>query len=240
MRKGGLTRMTFRIQLALGISTAGLTIALLGGCGGTQPAAAPPSVTTAGMTPDTAAKACHVHDNWYFHGACVTHVLPTSGWTFQLPEYAGYTLTVTIPANNGNGQDLFEVSDATGNGDITGKYDGNTFPPYGPTCYLRGGSTHKCPGKTFFYVHITSNNQQVITLDGVPTAQLESNDGFPDRTCFPAHIFMNGNFPEWFVNRGLSERPNGNSLWMDLSNRKRFWGIRFHPYAHAVHAFVCL
>jgi hypothetical protein len=227
----------FNFARAFGICAA---VSMLGGCGGSQPAATPPGMTSAGVMQDTPATACHRRDNWYFHGACVSHVLPRSGWTFQLPEYLGYTLTVTIPANLGTGRDRFEVSDATGNGDITGKYEGNAFPPYGPTCYSRGGYTHKCPGTPFFYVHITGNNPQAFALYGVPTAQLESSDGFPRRTCFPAHIFMNYQLPEWWTNRGLSAMPRGNSLALALSNAKRYWGTHFHPYVHAVHAFVCL
>jgi hypothetical protein len=219
------------------ISCVGL--ALLAGCGGSQLGTVPSRAMTASVTSETAATACRVPDIWYFRGACVSHVLPPSGWTFNLSEYKGYTLTITIPANNGPGSDTFDVSDATGKGDITGKYFGAKFPRYGPECHS-DGRIEKCPGKVFFYAHITGNNQQVIALNGVVTAQLESSDGFPRKTCFPAHIHLStSDVSEWFPDQGLSEKPNGNSLSLNLATPNRYWGTRFHPNAHAVYAFVC-
>jgi hypothetical protein len=215
-----------------------LGLALLAGCGGRQPATVPSDAITASVTSDSAATACRLGHNWYFHGACVTHILPTYGWTFDLPEYSGYTLTITIPSNNSSGANTFEVSDATGNGDITGKYRRERFPPYGPKCYS-DDRVVKCPGKVFFYVHITGDNTQVIALNGVVRAQLESSSGFPGKSCFPAHIHVDAYGSKWVLDRGLSAKPNGNTLSLDLSSADRYWGTRFEPYAHAVHAFVC-
>jgi hypothetical protein len=222
-------------RFALGIGAA----AVIAGCGGSQPVGVPSGATASRGASRIAASPCRVHRNWYFRGACVSQTLSPSGSTFQLSAYDGFALTITIPPNDSNGSVTFEVSDATGNGDVSGKYFGHKFPLYGPKCYWDGGRSRKCPGKAFFYVHITGDNQQVIRLYGVPTAQLQSSAGFPGRTCFPAHIFMSGRIPEWWPDQGLAAQPNGNSLTLELSNADRYWGTRFHPYTHAVHAFAC-
>jgi hypothetical protein len=217
----------------------GITAVLVAGCAGPQSptiSSGVPSSRAASRTPDAA---CKVPHNWYFRGACVSQSLPTSGATFQLSEYRGYALTISLPANNNSGSDTFEVSDADGKGDISGKYDGGRFPPYGPLCYLRGGGTEKCPGKVFYYVHITGDNPNVVTFYGPQTARLTSSDGFPGTFCFPAHIYMYGDTAQWWPDQGLGAQPSGNTLSLVISNPNHYWGTRFHSYVHGVHAFVC-
>jgi hypothetical protein len=220
----------------LGIGVAAL---LLAACGGPQSptisSGSPPSSLTS-RTPNTA---CRVPHNWYFHGACVSQPLSASGSTFALSEYRGYALTISLPANNSSGSNTLGVSDATGKGDISGKYSRGRFPPYGPRCYSSRGQIGKCPGKVFYYVHITGDNPEVITFYGAQTAQVTSSDGFPGKFCFPAHIHINGSVAEWFPDQGLGAAPSGNTLSLVISNPNHYWGTRFHPYAHAVHAFVC-
>ncbi len=230
-----MTLVLRRDALSIGVASA-----MLAACGGSQPPiAAPGAIPQTSLLAAPAGRECRVPNDWYFHGACVSHELPASGWTYNLAAYRGYALAVTIPKNDGNGTAVFDVSDATGNGDITGKYNGATFPPYGPTCYHRVGRKGKCPGKVFFYLHMAGNNQQVITLTGVPTATLTSESGFPGSRCFPAHLHRTPYANEWWPNVGLSKVPKGDRLSLKLSNVDQYWGHSFHINANAVHAFAC-
>lgn len=211
------------------LSILALTL-LVAACGAAQPPAGARGAQSA-LRPATSP--CDVSNEWYFHGACIQHVLPASGYTFKLAKYRGYVLAIAIAKNNGNGTAKVTGSDATGKGDIGGTYKGAKFPLYGSTCHYNG-KREKCPGKAFLYLHVTSDNAKEITLDGVPSATLTSEGGYSGTKCFPADLYGN---TQWVPQLSLAKAPQGDSLSLMLgkSSGKQF----IPPHADLVLAFAC-
>lgn len=174
---------------------------------------------------------CDMPNDWYFEGSCTEHVLPSSGWKYSLVKYRGYALTASVPSNNGNGTAKLYASDATGRGDITGRYKGKSFAPYGTNCYVNGKKA-ACPGKVFLYLHVTSTNTKTITLHAPVTATVSSDAGYSGTKCFPGFLEKG-----WDVETDLAEKPNGHTLSLTFGKASQKQDIAVK--ANYVIAFVC-
>ncbi len=183
--------------------TIGAAIALLAGCGGSQPPiGAPgeslrfplPSLDDTGTSP-LALKTCATTPpqyQWIFKGVCQKFELTSAGAHFSLGEYQGLTVKGLIGKNTAKGTVKIALADAIDeNGDIE-TYKGKSFPEYTEN------------GTTYFYASAVNRSTQVIrpiTVQGKPVLQYTVTDakGFGDANrCGSALlVFPRGKPARW-------------------------------------------
>ena len=183
--------------------TIGTAIALLAGCGRSQPSiGAPgdslrfplPSLDDTGTSP-RALKTCATTPpqyEWIFKSACKKFDLTPTGAHFSLGEYQGLTVKGLIGKNTAKRTVKIALADAIDkNGDIE-TYKGKSFPKF------------KENGTTYFYASAVNRSTQVIkpiTVKGEPVLQYTVTDakGFGDaNTCGAAVLtFPRGKPARW-------------------------------------------
>jgi hypothetical protein len=180
-----------------------ISVALLPGCGGSQPPiAAPgeslqlplPPLDDTGTSPLTL-KTCATTPpqyEWIFKGACEIFSVTSIGGHFSLGDYRSITVKGSIGRNTAKGTVQIALADAIDkNGDIK-TYKGNDFPPF------------KANGITYFYASATNQSTQLvkpIMVKGEPVLQYTVTDanGFGDANrCGAALLtFRKDRKPAW-------------------------------------------
>jgi hypothetical protein len=146
-----------------------ISVALLAGCGGSQPPiAAPgnglrlllPSLDDNGTSP-LALKTCATRPpqhEWIFKGACQAFDLTSTGGHFRLREYQSITVKGSIGKNTAKGTVKFALADAIDkNGDIE-PYRGKAFPRYKANPKYYNHST------TYLYASAVNQSDQVVKV----------------------------------------------------------------------------
>lgn len=184
-----------------------ISVALLAGCGGSQPPiAAPgnslrlslPSLDDTSTSP-LALKTCATTPpqyEWIFKGACQKLDLTSTGARFSLGEYRGITVKGSIGENTAKGTVKFALADAIDkDGDIE-PYMGKEFPRYEATL-------SNITNMTYVYAAAVNESSEVVkpvTVQGKPVLRAVITDakGFGDATTCGLHVLT---------------FPNGRTIW---------------------------
>lgn len=213
----------------LPIRCAGLALAcfLTAGCGGSP--SAMPGGTMLGLPSDITpmASPCKISGFFYFHGSCLKKRLPAAGATFALAKYKGLTLALTIPKNSGQGKVSITMGDATGQGDITGQVNGQSFSAYPNPC-----AKSSCPGTAFMYFFFDSS-VKVAKVTGDSSLKITNAGKYPGTTCYVA--FDEFSVPGWAPIGTFSGVPNGHRLTISVE----FSGLAKGPEANTF-AVLCV
>jgi len=167
----------------------------LAACGGhglvpSQSAATGDTQSDFDRAPDTAVTCSTVPNAWEFHGACTADKLTSKGVTFALAAYKDIVFKTVFGKSKVKRSVPFLVGDAIGNGDITGKVGGKSFPLYeGKNCLTQTGKPAECPGKAFLYVEAVNLGKAEVVLADSPSITVVDKKGFPGtHTCAPAFL----------------------------------------------------
>jgi len=148
---------------------------------------APPAGIFSGA--DRAGKACANTPNiWDFKGSCTSGSFGTQGQRISLKPYRGVTLVFTVPVNRDPSKATFISADATGSGDVTGKFNGRSFVPYGQKTCVKGV---KCPGHSIVYFLFVDRASFAISIRKAPAIAVTS-DKVSGPNCLPARWTAKG------------------------------------------------
>jgi hypothetical protein len=184
-------------------------LSMLAGCGGSPPPM--PGGTTLAVPSHLApmASPCKISGFFYFQGSCLKKTLPAAGATFALAKYKGLTLALTIPQNSGRGKVTITMGDATGQGDITGQVNGQSFSAYPNPC-----AKSSCPGTAFMYFFVDSS-VNVAKIKGNSTLKITNAGNYPGKACYIAADRFTAPVG-WFPIGTDSGMPSGHSLMIPL------------------------
>ena len=173
------------------------------------------------------AQTCNVKGFWYLRGSCKKTNLTSKGGTFRLAPYRSITFVLTLGANTVAGKDPFFFSDATGNGDVTGKNAGQAFKPYSKSACFTGFS---CPGTPVIYFsNINTGNE--VGLIGASAAKMYDAGALPGRKlCVPAVATKNG----WIADVTIGVKPSKHRFTINYPADKLFL-----PTGQLVVAYAC-
>jgi hypothetical protein len=170
---------------------------------------------------------CNVKGFWYLRGGCTVANLTSAGGTFRLPAYRSITFTLSLGANTTAGKDRFVFSDATGNGDITGKNAGKRFAAYSASKCVSGFT---CTGTAVVYFSNINKGNEVGLL-GPSSVTVADTAGFAGKKlCFPALSTPLG----WFPDPRAGVKPSKTSFRIKYPKDKLFL-----PTGQLVLAYVC-
>lgn len=136
--------------------------------------AVPSATSSLPTTPDSIRAAspdgtipCPLPVGWTFGGPCAAVPLTKSGGTGSIPKYKGWTLTSVLAPNNAKKGTALLFEDATGQGDITGKVNGKSFP------VLKGAILYLA----------ALNPKAAFTFQGTPAITIKSAKAIPGKVC---------------------------------------------------------
>ncbi|MBV8153021.1 MAG: hypothetical protein JO192_13065 [Candidatus Eremiobacteraeota bacterium] len=180
------------------------TIASLAACGGRNVVPVPSTFagpSFVGFDVPNAGKPCQTLSHqgvWFFHGSCTSAYVKSGKTTFKLKAYKGITQTVQYPAVSGSvpAKTTFVTGEATGNGDVTGKFQGQKFPIFGSKkvpCIDQSGSPQTCNGKAVVYDLLVNGTTNTVNFTGSPSFAIRAPTILkPWRSCILQQMIQAG------------------------------------------------
>jgi hypothetical protein len=141
---------------------------------------------------------------FFFHGSCVSGVLPAKGKTYALGAYKGITVSVSIPQNNGKGAMKLAIGDAIDSHDVTG----GKLPKYPKDC-----GTASCPGEAFLYLQFnaTGTSSSVKTTGNTVESFVDAAR-YPGKACGQALFTGSSAGGTWTPLPKIKGRAHGRKL----------------------------
>jgi hypothetical protein len=200
------------MRFSLSVSTAAAAAALLlAACAGrgVVPSAGSYAPPLAGVDAKKTTNPCTATQTaWVFGGACGTVKLLPTGGTGSLPSFLKITVSATFPKGTQKSGTVLVVRDA-GPANVTGKINGQTFPPYNkfgqlaltPYLYLKATNTGAA-------LQFTGTPKIVLTSTTLPKLK-------PGKHCFLQKMTAPTGNAKWAwntVNIGLAGYLSGDTL----------------------------
>jgi len=156
------------------------------------------------------------------------------GTTVALASYHGIALTMVWVPPMPQQPNSFVTGDATGNGDITGTFQGSRFPYYGSVnCIDALYHPITCPGKAFLYTIAVNTTSFGIGFHTTPKIEITNTRAYPGTKCRIANLVRVKKKYLWQLIRMAYATPAGRTLTIrHTTNQLTFssGGVYFFSY----------
>jgi hypothetical protein len=183
---------------------------------------------------------CKIPNAWYFRGSCRQFKLRPKGDTKTLGPYHGLTFIQHFTHIGAHPNDAtFVIGMGTNKADITGTFDGLSFPFYGSKawCVDMGFNTVACPGTAVLYsLMLNASKSWDVGLDATPRVRISKTGAFPGAKCEEIWLIYNSAKKRYgWQLLSIYGKPRDGAVTFQASTA----GIGLPPGDFDVFGFIC-